>query len=148
MSDQTREQIHWGQVGESEEVKSNHGVYGFAELVERPPVAVGENLPVLQMGDDVLDAGTESADRLIGLSAVVGQIDAGWLAGAGGHAQAEPAIHRHRQISDAASVITTRGAEPHRRVRRLHLLRRMELWDERASTRWSCGSVPCAWSPR
>ncbi len=31
---------------------------------------------------------------------------------------------------------------------RLHLLRRMELWDERAGIRLSCGSVQCAWSWR
>jgi transposase len=40
------------------------------------------------------------------------------------------------------------GIESPRRVRRLQSLRRMELWGERASTRRSCGSVRCGWSPR
>ncbi len=60
------------------------------------------------------------------------------------------------QVSAAVGAflvgITLSGPLAHtespRRVRRLHLLRRMELWDERVSTRRSCGSERYGWSSR
>src|SRR3954467_546005 len=97
------------------------------------------------------------------LSALAGFYDFG-VHDAGVHTHSPAASVRRPKVSDesqaigltaeelrrllAAANAHSRRSEPPRRVRRLQSLRRMESWqDATGSTRRSCGSGRCGWSP-
>src|SRR4051794_20217592 len=69
--------------GISEEMQGLDGFDRFGQLVQWCAVAVGQHLPVLQVGDDVFHAGAELVERTVGLCTVGGQLAALGFAGAG-----------------------------------------------------------------